>query len=282
MSDREESAPQYADWLGVSPKQDRLDGVLMERTTGATRELLARLSRDQEVHQMLSYANVVSVRRLGYNDHGPVHARLATYHAVKMLRLLSEQGVQPSIVDEEVGTYEDAEFAVALGTFLHDAGMGVTRQDHEWHSINLIDPIIRREIAHRYAEGDPMRHVVRALVHECIVGHMAHVRVYSVEAGVTLVADGTDMARGRARVSSSLSSGPVVGDIHRHSASSITRVDVKAGTTKPVHIAVQMRDATGLFQIEEVLMTKVKASPIYSMLEISAQIDDGEPRFYLR
>ena len=37
-----------------------------------------------------SYANAVSVRRLGYNDHGPVHARLVTYNALKILRLMHE------------------------------------------------------------------------------------------------------------------------------------------------------------------------------------------------
>lgn len=270
------------DWLAVSPKQRQLDEVLVSRSEGRVRELLARLTTDEEIHQMLSYANVVSVRRLGYNDHGPVHARLATYHALKMLRLLDEQGIPASIVEEGVGTAEDAAIAVALGTFMHDAGMGVTRHDHERHALPFVDPFVQRHLALIYPEGDPMRHVLRALVHEIILGHMAHVRVHSIEAGVTLVADGTDMARGRARVSSELSVGPVVGDIHRHSANSITRVDVQRGVTKPIHIAVQMRDATGLFQIEEVLMTKVKASPIYSMLEISAEIAGEEPRYYLR
>ena len=42
-----------------------------------------------------------------------------------------------------------------------------------------------------------------------------------------------------------------------------------------------MENVTGLFQVEEVLMTKVKASPIIDCLEICAIVGEEPPRFYL-
>lgn len=272
----------FPDWLSVSPKQVELNNALLSKTTGKVHALLAEILEDEEVYQYHSWANVVSVRRLGYNDHGPVHARISTYNALKILRLLAENGRPPSLVEEEVGTLEDAEIAVAMGCFLHDIGMGVARDMHEWHSIHLANPIITRYLDKLYAAGDPMKAAVRALTHEVIVGHMAKVRIHSVEAGVVLVADGTDMSKGRSRVPEMLSLDPVVGDMHRFSAHAIKRVEIKKGESKPVRISVLMENTTGLFQVEEVLMTKVKASPIMGDIEVQALVGDDPPRFYLK
>lgn len=271
----------YPAWDAVSPKEERLNEVLLARTEGKVQALMQYLLTHREIHQYHSYANVVSVRRLGYNDHGAVHARITTYNALKILRLLHEAGVASSLEREEVGTYEDAQFAVALGCFLHDLGMGVTRQDHEWHSITFADTYIREAIAQAYAPDDSLRVVLRALAHEVIVGHMAHARIHSIEAGIVLVADGTDMSAGRSRVPQGFDRDPAVGDIHRFSASAITRVDITKGESKPVRVMVQMENVTGIFQVEEVLMTKVKASPMMPYLEIGVSVGDAPPRFYL-
>lgn len=272
----------FPDWLTVSPKQVELNHALLSRTSGKANALLEGLLEDEEVYQYHSWANVVSVRRLGYNDHGPVHARISTYNALKILHLLAESGCPPSIVEEEVGTFEDAEVAVAMGCFLHDIGMGVARDMHEWHSIHLADPIITRYLDRLYGPGDPMKVALRALAHEVIVGHMAKVRIHSVEAGVVLVADGTDMSKGRSRIPEMLSLDPVVGDMHRFSAHAIKRVEIKKGDAKPVRISVFMENTTGLYQVEEVLMTKVKASPIMGEIEVQALVGDDPPRFYLK
>ena len=271
----------YPDWNAVNPKEERLNEVILERSEGPVRDLLAQMLVDEEIHLYHSYANAVSVRRLGYNDHGPVHARLVTYNALKILRFLHEDGVKTSLEEEEIAGYEASQVAVALGAFLHDFGMGVAREGHEWHSLSLGDQIIRRYLDRLYPDEPALRVVVRAMAHEVIVGHMAKVRIHSVEAGVVLVADGTDMTRGRSRIPQLMERDPVVGDMHRFSASAVKRVDITAGEHKPVRITVAMDNETGLFQVEEVLMTKVKASPIIDTLEIAAVVKEGAPRFYL-
>ncbi|MEQ9103579.1 MAG: phosphohydrolase [Rhodothermales bacterium] len=270
------------DWKTPSPKEEQLDRALLSHTDGRLHEAVKAMVSDKEINLYHSYANVVSVRRLGYNDHGPVHARVTTYNALKLMRLLHEGGVETSLVAEDVATYEDSCFAVALGCFLHDLGMSVTRERHEWHSIILADKIITRYLDTFYPDDLAMQIVLRSVIHESIVGHMAHDRIHSLEAGVVLVADGTDMTRGRSRIPMNLERDPMVGDMHRYSANSITRVDLGPGANKPVRLTIQMNDVTGLFQIEEVLMTKVKASPIMPFLEIAAEISGQEPKLYLR
>ena len=270
------------DWKASTPKEEKLNKALLDRSTGRVRSLLERLLSDREINLYHSYANVVSVRRLGYNDHGPVHARITTYNALKILSLLHEGGILTSLEREHVGTYEDSQVAVALGCFLHDTGMGVTRQEHEWHALNLIDPIIRDYLQWLFPEELDKQVVLRSMIHEIIVGHMAKVRIHSVEAGTVLVADGTDMTKGRSLIPFNLQFEPEVGDMHRFSANTISRVEIGPGSNKPVRVSIQMDNTTGLFQIEEVLMTKVKASPIMKHLEIEAIIAGEQPRMYLK
>jgi len=276
------SEQQIPDWKESTPKEDSLNAVLLRKTKGKVNSLLERLLADREINLYHSYANVVSVRRLGYNDHGPVHARITTLNALKILGLLHEGGIPTSLEREHVATYEDSQVAVALGCFLHDTGMGVTRQDHEWHALNLIDPIIRKYLEWLYPDELEKQVVVRSMVHEVIVGHMAKVRIHSIEAGTVLVADGTDMTKGRSAIAFNMQFEPEVGDMHRFSANTISKVEIEPGGNKPVRISIQMDNPTGLFQIEEVLMTKVKASPIMKHLEIEAVIKGEAPRMYLK
>jgi len=272
----------YPDWKQATPKEDQLDQALLDRSEGKVKELLSGLLNDEEIYLFHSYANAVSVRRLGYNDHGPVHARITTYNSLKILGYLREGGIQTSLEREEIGTFEDSAVATLLGCFVHDVGMAVTRDEHEWHSLNLMDSVILKYVTALYPSDLAKQTVVRALSHEVIVGHMAHTRIHSFEAGVVLIADGTDMTRGRSRVPLNMDRDPMVGDMHRYSANSVRRVEISRGEVKPVVISVFMDDVTGLFQVEEVLMTKVKASPIMSHLEIVAHVEGQEPKYYLK
>jgi len=244
-------------------------------------KLLKAILNDDEIKHLHSYANVVSVRRLGFNDHGSVHARIVTKNALAMLDLLKDSGVQTSLENEEVGTYEDSQIAVTLGAFLHDVGMGVGRQDHEKHSINLADQIIARHLEGVYPKSPAMRIALRSMVHECIIGHMAKTAIHSVEAGTVLAADGTDMAGGRSRIPQLLSGDPVVGDMHRYSAASIKKTTIGKGKAKAISIRVDMDSDSGLFQIEQVLMTKLKASPILGHIELIVCIEGQDPLQYL-
>ena len=112
-------------WDLTSPKEEELNRALLNRAVGKGRDLLHMILHDREIHQHHSYANAVSVRRLGYNDHGPVHARIVSYNALKILQLLTSNGILTSLENEEVASVEDSTVALLLGCFLHDVGMSV-------------------------------------------------------------------------------------------------------------------------------------------------------------
>ena len=51
---------------------------------------------------MQDYANNVSIKRLGFNDHGPVHMRQVANNAIKMLNIIHENNIQTSLEKEEM------------------------------------------------------------------------------------------------------------------------------------------------------------------------------------
>jgi metal-dependent HD superfamily phosphatase/phosphodiesterase len=125
------------------------------------------------------------------------------------------------------------------------------------------------------------RVIIRSMAVEGISGHMGNRTIYSLEAGVILVADGCDMQKGRARIPMALAEHPKVGDIHKYSANSIEDVNIGKGKEKPIRIDVSMSSEVGLFQIEEVLLPKIAASTAKVYIELYAQVKENEPKQYL-
>jgi metal-dependent HD superfamily phosphatase/phosphodiesterase len=125
------------------------------------------------------------------------------------------------------------------------------------------------------------RVTIRSLALEGIAGHMGNRMVYSLEAGIVLIADGCDMTKGRARIPMFLAGAPKVGDIHRYSANSIEDVRILKGEEHPLRIEVEMSSEVGLFQIEEVLLGKISASPAKGYVELYALVRGEEPKRYL-
>jgi metal-dependent HD superfamily phosphatase/phosphodiesterase len=269
-----------------SQKEINLNSKIIEtvealKLSGKALEVTRLATNDDEIQGMQEYANTVSIKRLNYNDHGPVHMRTVVLNAVIMMKLLRETGVTVSLEKEECGDFEDALTAVILAAMLHDIGMAVGRQDHEFHSAYLSAPILERLLAQVYGGDIMKRTMIRALALEGISGHMGNKTVHSLEAGVVQVADGCDMTKGRARISMALASQPRVGDIHQYSANSIDELDISGGKEKPIRIEAFMSSEVGLFQIEEVLLAKIAGSTAKSYIELYAQVHGTSPRRYL-
>lgn len=266
-----------------SPKEVALEKKLLAEVD-ANRppgKLLALLIEDEEIQIMQDYANTVSIVRLGFNDHGPVHMRQVALNALKMMFLLKEANIKTSLQSDKVGTFEDSLSAVLLASFLHDLGMAIGREDHELFSSTLALSIINRLLEVVYPNDLKKRVAIRSVALEGIVGHMANRKIHSVEAGVILLADGCDMEKGRARIPLVLSKEPKIGDIHKYSSSAIEKVTISKGDEKPIKIKVDMSSEVGYFQVEEVLYPKVNSSPIKNYVELVAQIDKLKEKHYL-
>lgn len=244
-------------------------------------KLIRYLFEDAELQELQDYANNVSIKRLGYNDHGPVHMRQVTGNAIKMLNILQESGIKTSLEQEELGTFEDSMCAVIMAGFMHDLGMSIGRQGHELMSTVLSQPIIDRTLMHLFPDDLRKRTIIRALTTECIVGHMATRKIHSIEAGIILIADGCDMTKGRARIPMAINTEPRVGDIHKYSANAINRISIHHGERKPIRIDIEMSGDVGFFQIEEVLLTKIESSPAKQYVELHAGVQGQEPKCYL-
>ena len=276
-----------------SPKEINVDQKLMTLTkeiielTAEKDQLpllvIKELIDDPEIEAIQNYANNVSIVRLGFNDHGPVHMRTVCRNALKMLKILSLSGIRTSLEDEQDGSFSDSVTAVILADFFHDFGMTIGRQDHELYSGILSQPIIDRILLKFLPEKKDLnrRVIIRSMAMEGILGHMGTRRIHSIEAGLILVADGCDMTKGRARIPMELNTKPTVGDIHKYSANSIEKVKIHQGIEKPIQIEVFMSSDVGFFQIEEVLIPKINSSPARDFVELFAGIEGKGLKKYL-
>jgi metal-dependent HD superfamily phosphatase/phosphodiesterase len=269
-----------------SQKENALDTRILETVNrlglaGKAAEAVKLALGDDEVQAMQEYANTVSIMRLGFNDHGPVHMRTVALNALVMMGLLRDAGIKTNLEKEDCGSFDDSLTAVFLAAILHDLGMTIGRQDHELHSVYLAYPILDRLLRQVYTGNLQKLVTVRSLALEGISGHMGNRTIHSLEAGIVQIADGCDMTKGRARIPLIVAGGPRSGDIHQLSANSIEDVRISRGREKPIHIEIQMSGEVGLFQIEEVLMAKIATCTAKSYIELYALVDNGEPKRYL-
>jgi uncharacterized protein len=88
-------------------------------------------------------------------------------------------------------------------------------------------------------------------------------------AGVVRVADALDMASGRSRIPFETRRP----NIHSISAAAIDGVSIEPGEERAVRIEIEMNNSSGLFQVDELLATKLRGSGIEEHIEVVAEID---------
>ena len=86
-----------------SPKEISVEQKLIELTNEIIEltpekdllplNVVKELIFDSEVQAIQDYANTVSIVRLGFNDHGPVHMRTVCRNCLKMLKILYQKGI---------------------------------------------------------------------------------------------------------------------------------------------------------------------------------------------
>ena len=213
------------------------------------------------------YMAQVQAERLGMSDHSWVHMQIVLNIALRLLRLLVKAGVEPAMVSDHGMRDRDAEVVVAGGALLHDVGMSIHRADHEEYSLFLASDALERLLADSYRE--PERTIVAAEILHAIIGHRRRGEPYTVEAGVVRVADALDMAQGRTRI-------PIEAGhegIHSISAAAIDEVRIVAGEERPVRIEIELNNSAGIFQVDDLLATKIRGTPLEGKLEVVAKIE---------
>jgi metal-dependent HD superfamily phosphatase/phosphodiesterase len=230
------------------------------------------VKKDTRLQTLWKCANVMAIDRMGFTDHGPTHVKIVANSSLKILRILIEHKIVPSIVKNYGMKNEDAEVVVVLGSIFHDLGMVVTRDGHELYGALLASESIEKYLRDIYKEEE--RTIVYSEVLHAIVSHEDPRKPLTVEAGIVRVADALDMEEGRARIP--FEAGRV--DIHSVSALSIQKVEIHEGDTKPVTIRIIMSNSAGVFQIDELLKPRIENSGIQNYIHVVAEITGEKER----
>jgi uncharacterized protein len=242
---------------------------LPARGNRTLREVIERVNRDESLKALWHVANVNAVTRMQINDHSWVHIQIVTNIGLKLLRELRRAGVEPGMVTDYGMRDEDAEVVVALGCLTHCLGMAIHRNNHEEMSLFLAADKLPALLEGIYEE--PERTVVVAEVLQAIISHRSDGQPLSLEAGIVRVADALDMAKGRSRIP--FESGRV--SIHSLSAAAIEEVSIKSGADGKVLVEIDMNNSAGLFQVDNLLRSKLRGSGLEDHLEVAA-ILEGE------
>ncbi len=229
-------------------------------------EFLAAANEDEQVRAWW-YMTQVHAERLGMSDHSWVHMQIVLNIALRLLRLLVKAGVEPAVVADHGMSARDAEVVVAGGALLHDVGMSIHRADHEAYSLFLAAGALDRLLAGPYRE--PKRTIVASEILHAIIGHRRRGEPYTLEAGVVRVADALDMAQGRTRIP--LEAGHE--GIHSISAAAVDEVRIEAGEERPVRIEIELNNSAGIFQVDDLLATKIRGTPLEGRVEVVAKIE---------
>jgi uncharacterized protein len=237
------------------------------------RDVVERVNRDDSLKALWHAANVNAVARMQINDHSWVHIQIVTNIGLKLLRELKRAGVEPGMVTDYSMRQEDAEVVVALGCLMHCLGMAIHRNGHEEMSLFLAADRLPALLDGLYEE--PERTIVQAEVLQTIISHRSDGQPLSLESGIVRVADALDMAKGRSRIP--FETGRV--SIHSLSAAAIEEVTIGMGADDKVLVEIEMNNSAGLYQVDNLLRSKLHGSGLEKHLEVAATLEgDTEKR----
>ncbi len=240
------------------------------------KEIVEKVKQDKKLQTYWRCSNVMAIERLGYTDHGPTHVKIVANLALKLLRILVEKQVKPSIVKDYNLKNEDAEVVVFLGSIFHDLGMIVIRNHHEMYSTIVATEILNRTLNPTYTTEEQAiitSEVLHAIVTHEYTGPNTN-KPLTVEAGIVGIADALDMEAGRARIP--FKAGKI--DIHAVSAMSIEKVEIMEGGEKPITIKITMTNSAGVFQIDELLKPRIETSGLQQYFHVTAEITGEKER----
>ena len=220
------------------------------------RQVVERINQDEELLQLWRCANINSVDRMNYPDHGLVHIKIVANMALKLIRVLAGANVEMSVTADYGLEADDAEVIVVLAAGLHDLGISVHRDNHEMYSIGLANLKAKELLDGLY--DIPQRTIMVSEILHAISAHHWEQSCLTMEAGIVKVADALDMTRGRSRIPFEAG----VTNIHSVSAAAVDRVRIAQGVEKPVRVEITMSNSAGIFQVDELLKRKLSNSTI--------------------
>jgi metal-dependent HD superfamily phosphatase/phosphodiesterase len=233
-------------------------------------EVLPAIVDDPEIATYLKAQNVNAVTRKGYNDHGPKHIEIVRNRALRLYDLLKEGGVEFNGARDQGLEEADEPVIVALAATIHDIGHVVHRDEHAYYSIPLAADLLDRFLPRFYDTEKQVQ--VKAEVLHAILCHHTEEDPLTHEAGVIRVADALDMERGRSRMPYERGGR----GINTLSSQAIRNVSLKRGEEKPVLVEIEMMNAAGVYQVDNLLKAKLHKSRLEDDIRIVAVNTRGD------
>jgi uncharacterized protein len=261
--------------LAASLPDENAYALLDQHADQTIRALTSPFTRTRRAYELLindarmlahwNLSNYLTVGRLNYNDHGPIHARVTGAYAMQLMRYLLSANTPMDVIASNSGDADDACLVALVGVMMHDIGNSLHRTGHEAMGVIMAQPILLEWLVELYPDVE-QRTLILDFILSAIQCHDMNPPPLYMEGAVVAVADGCDMTKGRARMPFDL--GKL--DIHSVSALAIEDVRIKPSLgPMPVEIEVLMSNSAGIFQVEETLVRKVNATPLKKHVTVS-------------
>jgi metal-dependent HD superfamily phosphatase/phosphodiesterase len=171
-----------------------------------------------------------------------------------------------SVVKDFSLTNDHAELIVLLASLFHDLGMSINREGHEEFSLFLTNQLLPEIIDFLPIQE---RVIIGSETLHAIISHRSGGEPITIEAGIVRVADALDMSHGRSRIP--FEAGQV--NIHSLSAYAVEHIEIAEGKDRPILITILMNNSAGIFQVDELLKSKLKGSGIEKYIEVQVKIE---------
>ena len=227
-------------------------------------ETLQFVENDTEIQAYLEAQNVNPVTRKGFNDHGKKHIEIVRNRALCLYDLLKRGGVEFNGADDQGLDEADESVIIALAATLHDIGHVVHRTDHTYYSLPLAADVLDRILPDFYDKDESVR--MKGEVLHAILCHHTAENPLTTEAGVIRVSDALDMERGRSRIPYEKGGR----GINTVSSQAIQKVSLHGGDGIPVMVEIEMTNAAGVYQIDNLLKAKLHNSGLEDDIRIVA------------
>ena len=227
---------------------------------------LDEVNKNRELHTLWRVINVNAIDRMNYSDHGPVHFQIVANIALRLSRILKSKGVEMTLERDYKLSYDHAEVVIFLASIMHDLGMSISRAQHEEFSLILANRLLHEVLDFMKVEERTI--IISETLHS-IIAHRAGGKPITLEAGIVRVADALDMSEGRSRI-------PYMKgekNIHAISAAAINGVDINEGSERAIEIVIRMNNSAGLFQIDDLMGSKIKGSGLEKHVAVRAYIE---------
>jgi len=229
-------------------------------------DVLGRIEDDSEIQALLSAQNVNPVARKRYNDHGPKHVTIVRNRALCLYDLLKRGGVPFNGAADQGLAAADEGVIIALAATLHDIGHIVHRDEHPYYSIPLAADVLDRLLPELPYYDIEQRVRLKGEVLHAILCHDTEEEPLTTEAGVVRVADALDMERGRSRIPYEHGGR----GINTVSSQAIETVRLQEGTDSVVLVEIEMNNAAGVYQVDNLLKAKLRGSGLEDDIRIVA------------